>query len=131
MVTVLDYDGKTLSPVQYELADTLNAAGSGDIHLSRDGRFLYASNRLKGDGLAIFSVDPDSGLISKIGYQPTGPHPRNFLITPDDRYVLVACRDSNAIEIYARDVASGLLTPTGRKINTPHPVCLTLLPSDE
>lgn len=124
-VTVLSYDGADLTPIQYIAADSLGAQGSGDIRLSPDGHHLYASNRLKGDGLAIFSVDPTEGTLTHIGYQPTGPHPRNFILSPDGHYVLVACRDNDAIEIYRRDLQTGALTPTGTSVHTPKPVCLT------
>ena len=126
-VTTLSYDGRGLTPVQYIEADTVNAQGSADIHLSPDGKFLYASNRLKADGIAIFSVNQETGLLTKVGYQLTGIHPRNFVITPDGRFLLVACRDSNLIQIFARDEKTGLLVDTGKHIETSKPVCLKFI----
>ena len=123
-VVVLKYDNGDLTPIQYIEADTLHAAGSADIHTTPDGRFLYASNRHKGDGLAIFSIDPESGLLTKIGYQPTGIHPRNFIITPNGKYLLCACRDTNNIQVFAIDPESGLLTDLQKDIQVPKPVCL-------
>lgn len=120
-VNVLDYSGRLLQRIA---ADSVGAHGSGDIHLSPDGRHLYASNRLKADGIAIFVVDQTSGFLTKVGYQLTGPHPRNFIITPNGRYMLVACRDSDAIELYRIDTATGLLEPDGRSIAFDKPVCL-------
>ncbi len=126
-VTALAYDGQGLTPVQYIEADTVNAQGSADIHLSPDGKFLYASNRLKADGIAIFSVNSQTGLLTKVGYQPTGIHPRNFVMTPDGKYLLVACRDSNVVQIFRRDAGTGLLEDTGKKIETSKPVCLKFI----
>lgn len=126
-VTTLSYDGKCLTPIQYIEADTVNAQGSADIHLSPDGKFLYASNRLKADGIAIFSVNQETGLLAKVGYQLTGIHPRNFVITPDGRYLLVACRDSNWVQIFERDEKTGLLIDTGKRIETSKPVCLKFI----
>ena len=126
-VTTLSYDGKVLTPVQYIEADTVNAQGSADIHLSPDGKFLYASNRLKADGIAIFSVNQETGLLTKVGYQLTGIHPRNFVMTTDGKYLLVACRDSNLIQIFARDEKTGLLVDTGKRIETSKPVCLKFI----
>lgn len=57
-VMAFTYDGDSLRLMQTIQADTLDARGSADIHLSQDGRFLYASNRLKGDGLAISALTP-------------------------------------------------------------------------
>ena len=126
-VMAFTYDGDSLSLMQTIQADTLDARGSADIHLSPDGRFLYASNRLKGDGLAIFRVNPEDGTLSKAGYQPTGIHPRNFVLTPNGQYLLVACRDTDEIQIFARDASTGLLTDTGRRIKTTKPVCLNFI----
>ena len=126
-VMAFTYDGDSLSLMQTIQADTLDARGSADIHLSPDGRFLYASNRLKGDGLAIFRVNPEDGTLSKAGYQPTGIHPRNFVLTPNGQYLLVACRDTDEIQIFARDASTGLLTDTGRRIKTTKPVCLKFI----
>ena len=92
-----------------------------------DGKFLYASNRLKADGIAIFSVNQETGLLTKVGYQLTGIHPRNFVMTTDGKYLLVACRDSNLIQIFARDEKTGLLVDTGKRIETSKPVCLKFL----
>lgn len=105
-------------------ADSLGAEGSADIHISADGRFLYTSHRLKGDGVSIFSVSPTDGALTKVGYQPTGVHPRNFTLSPDGKWLLVACRDDNMVQIFARDAETGLLKDTGKKIEMPKPVCL-------
>lgn len=130
-VAVVNLEDGDYKQVQYIAADTVGGHGSGDIHLSPDGRYLYASNRLKDDGIAVFSVDPTTGLLTRVGYQITGVHPRNFAITPNGKWVLVACRDTDAIEIYERDSVTGLLTPTGRSIATPRPVCVKFAPIGE
>lgn len=126
-VTVLRYNGHTLDPVQYIAADTASAHGAGDIHLGRDGRFLYASLRLRHDGIATFAVDQASGLLTLIGHTPTGRHPRNFTISPDGSLMLVACRDADAVEIYTIDNTSGLPAATGHSIAVPKPVCVKIL----
>lgn len=113
-----------LTEIQTVQADTLNAKGSADIHISPDGKFLYASNRLKGDGLAIFSVGKTDGKLTKIGYTETGAHPRNFVITPNGKYLLVASRDSDVIQIFLRNEDTGLLEDTFRDIKLDMPVCL-------
>ena len=120
-ITVFDYAAGTLTEKQVIKADRLDARGAADIHLSPDGRFLYASLRLRGDGISVFEVGAD-GTLTYVGYQATGAHPRNFNITPNGRFVLVACRDTDAIEIYTRSSETGLLTFTGRVIPVSRPV---------
>ncbi|MBO4566283.1 MAG: lactonase family protein [Bacteroidales bacterium] len=126
-LVVFSYDDGRLSPVQTLTAYDGDGHGSADIHLSPDGRYLYTSHRLKEDGIAIFAVEPSSGTVEKRGFQPTGRHPRNFAISPDGRYLLCACRDDNAIEIYSVDKATGALAPTGKAIAVGAPVCVQFI----
>lgn len=123
-VTVLGCSGGSLRELQRLQASQTRTAGSADIHLSPDGKFLYASHRLKDEGVSVFAVDASSGLLTKVGFQPTAAHPRNFAITPNGKYLLVACRDGNVIEVYRRDARTGLLTNTGRDIRLGKPVCI-------
>ncbi|MDR0506521.1 MAG: lactonase family protein [Dysgonamonadaceae bacterium] len=126
-ITVFTCNESSLSAVQSINSDTTSGEGlkgSADIHLSPDGKFLYASNRLKADGIAIFSVNPNDGLLTSAGYQATGIHPRNFIISPDGKYLLCANRDSNNIQIFEIDSDTGLLHDTGKSIELPRPVCL-------
>lgn len=126
-LTVLRYEDGTLTPVQEIKAYRGRGKGSADIHLSPDGRFLYTSHRLRGEGIAIFAVDSQRGTVSPAGFQRTGNHPRNFTLSPDGKWLLCACRDDNAIEVYARDAATGALTlHPERMIKVNHPVCVQL-----
>ena len=126
-LVVFSYQDGVLTPIQTLTAYKGKGHGSADLHLSPDGRFLYTSHRLKKDGIAIFSVDPQSGKVKAAGYQETGIHPRNFAISPDGRFLLCACRDSNRIEIYSIDPASGALSRTDRCIEVGAPVCVQFL----
>lgn len=123
-VIAFTYANGKLNAIQTITADTVQAKGSADIHLSPDGKYLYTTNRLKEDGIAIFEVNPENGMLAKVGYQLTDPHPRHFNITPNGKYLLVACRDSNTIQVFRRDVKSGLLQTTGQDIKIDQPVCI-------
>ena len=121
---VLSYRKGKLKEVQRIMADEGGGRGSADIHISPDGRFLYTSHRLKKDGIAIFAIDPEKGTLTKIGYQLTGIHPRNFAITPNGKYLLVACRDDNKIQVFQRNEATGELTETPEEIEIDKPTCI-------
>ncbi|MDR0896097.1 MAG: lactonase family protein [Prevotellaceae bacterium] len=123
-ITAFSYHDGVLRSIQTIAADTLRARGSADIHLSPDGRYLYASNRLQGDGIAIFEVNPATGMLAKAGYQSTGIHPRHFNITPNGKYLLVACRDSHVVQVFSRDADTGMLTDTHQDITLDKPVCI-------
>lgn len=126
-VAAMRYEEGNLTPFQFIEADPFKAAGSADIHISPDGRYLYASNRLRGDGISIFEIDPQSGKLEKLGYRLTGIHPRNFNITPNGQLLLCACRDSNVIQVFRRDERTGFLHDTEQDIHTAKPVCLLFL----
>ena len=85
--------------VQSVIADEYNTGGSGDIHLHPGGKYLYTSHRLQNDGLAVFAVNED-GTIEKKGYVHTKEHPRNFLITPCGKYLIVASKNTCTLQLF-------------------------------
>jgi 6-phosphogluconolactonase (cycloisomerase 2 family) len=126
-IAAFHYHDGLLSNFQYIASDTTSGnggKGSADIHIAPDGRFLYASNRLKADGIAIFSIHPETGRLTFIASQSTGIHPRNFIITPNGNFLLCANRDSNTIQIFKRNKRTGLLQDTEKCIQLNKPVCL-------
>lgn len=99
--------------------------GSADIHVSPDGRFLYASNRGESNTIAIFSIDKKTGQLTAIGHQSTmGKTPRNFNFDPTGNWLLVANQESNEVVIFKIDKATGLLTDSGKRIGVSKPVCV-------
>lgn len=127
VVTVFDYKNDEISEIQSIQADTLHAQGSADIGITPNGKYLYASNRLQGDGVAIFSINETDGKLTKTGYQPTGKHPRNFVITPNGKFLLVASRDDSVVQVYAIDGETGLLKDMDKNISIDTPVCLKFI----
>ena len=123
-VIVYDYNMGDLKQKQTILADTVGVKGSADIHVSPNGKFLYASNRLEADGIAIFAIDSQDGTLTKVGYQLTAKHPRNFIITPNGKFLLVAGRDDNVIQVFQVNKETGLLTNTNQDISIDKPVCI-------
>lgn len=100
-------------------------AGSADIHVSPDGKFLYASNRAESNTIGIFSINQKNGKLSLIGHQSTlGKTPRNFNFDPSGNFLLVANQNSDAIVIFKVDKQTGLLTDTHNRIDVGKPVCL-------
>jgi len=124
MMTVFSYEQGRLETLQEIVSDSVGARGGADVHLSPDGRYLYSSNRLQAEGIAIFTVDSLTGLLTRIGYQPTAAHPRQFNITPNGRYLLCCCRDSDKIQVFQRDARTGQLTDTHQDIPLSKPVCV-------
>jgi 6-phosphogluconolactonase len=108
--------------------DFTGTKGSADIHISPDGRFLYASNRGDANSIAVFSIDPGNGRLRIKGFTPTGGKtPRNFIIDPTGRYLLVANQDSSNVVVFRINSITGLLKATGIRLDIPNPVCLKML----
>lgn len=102
--------------------------GSADIHVSPDGKFLYASNRGTENNIAVFKIDGKTGALIAVGYQSTlGVQPRNFCIDPTGKFLLAANQATDNVVVFRRDAATGLLTPTGEEIKVPKPVCLKMV----
>lgn len=95
---------------------------AADIHISKDGKFIYASNRGH-NSIAILEVAED-GSLSLLANEPTkGKDPRNFQLTPNENFVIVANQNSNNLVSYKRDSKTGLMTYIS-ETSTPKPVCI-------
>lgn len=127
-VTVFDYQKGHLKNIQTISALPQNFNQfftSADIHVSNDGRFLYASARDSSNTIAIFKIDQKTGKLSISGHQSTlGKTPRNFNFDPGGDYLLVANQNSNSIVIFKVNHQTGLLAGTGNRIDVVNPVCI-------
>jgi 6-phosphogluconolactonase len=126
-VTVLSFKNGTLSKLQqidmFEKPSN-KKSGAADIHLSPDGKFLYASNRADYNDLAMYKVGTN-GLLTWVGSQSTlGLAPRNFAIDPTGNFLLAANQNSNEIVVFKRNKKTGLLNDTGNRIAVGRPVCI-------
>jgi 6-phosphogluconolactonase len=116
---------KNIQRISSMPANDTSFAGSADIHVSPDGKFLYASNRSTSNTIAIFKVNPQTGKLTVVGHQSTlGQTPRNFNFDPSGNFLLVGNQNSDQIVIFKRDKSTGLLTDTGNRIDVGKPVCL-------
>lgn len=131
-VTALSVDDATGALMEVERVDMLpddfeEDSWAADIHISPDGRFLYASNRGH-DSLVIFEIDPATGRLNLTGHESTrGGHPRNFGIDAGGEYVFVANRDDDHVVLFKRDTETGMLSFTGEEMEVPMAVCVTQL----
>ena len=118
--------GRQLKQLQIISSTDVPDKGSAAIRISPDGRFLYASNRGGANDIAIFHIE-QNGTLTKVMNQPVGRHPRDFMIDPVGKFLLVANRDDNDILVFRINKATGLLENTNQKINLPAPVALLMI----
>ncbi|GKU75930.1 6-phosphogluconolactonase [Paenibacillus sp. L3-i20] len=115
-------EGATYSTIPTEYTDYNDSA---DIHVSSDGKFLYSSNRGH-NSIAVFAIDGQSGTLTSIQHIGCGgEQPRNFGLTPEGDYVLVANQKTGNIVVFRRDRESGTISETGftLELNAPVSIC--------
>ncbi|PQJ78594.1 lactonase family protein [Polaribacter porphyrae] len=94
-----------------------------DIHISNDGKFLYASNRGH-NSIIVYKVNSKNGILKLVDFEAVnGANPRNFTLTPNNKYLLVANQDTNNIISFKRNSETGKLTFVD-EVNAPNPVCI-------
>lgn len=100
---------------------------AADIHISADGKFLYASNREVRNEIVIYAIGKD-GLLRFTGRQPVlGVAPRNFAIDPSGKFLLVGNLRTSEVIVFRRNKKTGLLKFTGKKISIGEPACLQFI----
>ena len=130
-VNVIKYQQGKLKIVQTNPTTTPGKQGfpgSADIHVSPDGKFLYASNRGDFNDIVVFGINSSNGTLSNIGsISSMGKAPRNFNFDPTGKFLVVGNQDSDEIVVFQRDKKSGLLTDSEQRIGVGKPVCIKWL----
>lgn len=97
--------------------DVSNDIWASDLHLTPDGKFLYAAERTT-SALGAFSVDAATGELTYLSHTPVEKQPRGFRIHPNGKFMVVSGEKSETISVYAigSDGRLALLQkcPTGR-----------------
>ncbi len=94
-------------------ADFSDTRWAADIHITPDGRHLYACDRTA-SLITVFSVSEDGSVLSVEGFQPTEAQPRGFNIDNSRKYLIAAGQKSHHIAVYEITGTQGLLTEKGR-----------------
>ncbi|OYQ43812.1 6-phosphogluconolactonase [Flavobacterium cyanobacteriorum] len=126
-LTVYSWIKDKAMPIQ-ELSIAIKDEGcknsGGDLRFTRDGKFLYVTNRGDANTVTIFKSHAN-GMLNFVEELPTmGEEPRNISIDPKDNFVLIGHQKSNDIVIFKRDKTTGKLTDTTKRIRLCSPVCL-------
>jgi 6-phosphogluconolactonase len=97
---------------------------AADIHISPDGKFLYATNRGDANTINTFAINKKGtlDLVNQIDTQGKGP--RNFAIDPSGNFLLIGHQYTNNVVIFKIDKLTGKLSDTGKRIELCAPVCL-------
>ncbi|QNQ80740.1 lactonase family protein [Lactobacillus sp. PV034] len=100
--------------------------GAAAIRLSKDGNFLYVSNR-GDDSIAVFKVKPDSQLELIQRISTFGAFPRDFNWDKAQKLVVAANQNTNNATLYTRNEKNGTLTPIQKNILAPEATCVQFI----
>lgn len=127
MISVYDFSENKLKEIQRiathpdKIKDGFE---SSDIHISPDGKFLYASNRGKENNIAIFKILND-GKLESVGYQKTGgKHPRTFAIDETGKFIIVTNVISQDVTVLKINKETGLLKKVGKPVKIKNVTCV-------
>ena len=85
---------------------------AADLHLTPDGRFLFASER-RSSTLSSYVVDATTGALTPLTRIQTEAEPRGFAISPDGRFLVAVGQASHRLSRYAIDPEKGALAKLG------------------
>jgi len=133
-INVYNYDNGKLTQVQSitMLPDNFKGqVGAAAIHLSPDGRFLYASDRGDDNDINVFAIDQTTRQLTFVSRHTSyGKGPRDFMIDPQGKYLIVANQSSNSVIIYRIDPKTGSLNGVMSNIAIGNPVCIKIVPAE-
>lgn len=96
------------------------------IRIHPNGKFLYASNRGH-NSIAVFKIKKD-GTLDRIQIQGEGiDFPRDFIITPDGKWMIIGNKNAGSVISYSVDKKTGMLSPTGYSFQIPQPLAFVIL----
>ena len=131
-----DYNEVDKSKKRFQTISTLEKENKNvdpsAIKIHSSGKFLYAANRATNDGkinnIAVFSINEKNGDLVLIQSQDSkGLVPRDFTISPDGQFLLVANQNSDTIITFKINQETGKLKETGNVLKVSTPVCLKFL----
>ena len=94
-----------------------------DVHLGISGQYLYGSNRGE-NTIVVFRIATD-GKLSLHGRTSCGGNwPRNFVIDPSGKYLLVGNQKSGNISLFKIDPKSGIPVLSSGEYKIDAPACL-------
>lgn len=129
VVVVLAYEPETgvfseLQTISTIPEDFAEFNGGAAIRISKDGHFLYASNRGH-DSVVVYKVATDGASLEQIQLIASeGKIPRDFNLDSTEQFVVVAHQDSDNLTLFERDAQTGLLSLLQKDIYAPECVCV-------
>ena len=108
-------------------ADFEGTSKCAEVRVHPSGNFVYGSNR-GFDSIAVYKVGGEDGKLSLVEHETEDiKWPRNFNITPDGKWCLIANAKGDNIRVFAVDEDTGELSATPHQIAVGKPMCIRFL----
>ena len=110
------------------IPDSFNEVNDGSaIHVTSDGKFVYVGNRGH-NSIAIFKVNQDTHLLEFVDWTSTeGDWPRDFVLTPDEKFLIASNQKSGTLTVFERELETGKLTLKQANVKAPEVVCVKFM----
>jgi 6-phosphogluconolactonase (cycloisomerase 2 family) len=125
-VDVYEVSNGKWNQIQREVIDFSKAdrpKASADIHLTPDGKWLLASNRITQNSIIVFQVQPTGKLVFRQDVT-VGKVPRNFRFNKKGTRIYVACKEENRIQQFSFNAETGEMTDLKDDIFVKSPVAI-------
>ena len=99
--------------------DKLDNTSSAAIRITKDNRFIYISSR-GADLLTVISLE----IIQQIN--SGGMHPRDFILSEDEQYLLVVNKDTDDMSSFQLDKTNGKIVKLINTDKVPHAIGIIL-----
>jgi 6-phosphogluconolactonase len=126
-ISVFDVDPagrlKSIQILNAVAEDFKGESNCGDIHFGKNEQYLYGSNR--GENTIVVFKTGNDGRLTLVGRTSCGGDwPRNFVIDPSGKFILVGNQKSGNISLLRINEKNGLPVGTSKEYKLETPACL-------
>lgn len=129
-IIILSYNGETGEFTEEQIISTLpkdftDFNGGAAIRITKDGKYLYASNRGH-DSIVVYQISEDGKALETVEWVSTeGEFPRDFNLSDDEEFLVVANQNTDNLTLFRRQEDTGKLILKQKDITAPEVVCVT------
>ena len=134
------YDGSGKVPA-FELIQTIVTGAKKDVHdthnaasglsLANDGKHLFCTTAGE-DTVSMFERDEETGMLTRKFTLPiSGEYPKDLVLLPDDKHLVLANHASNTLTTFTVDYEKNIIVMNGKPIKITEPNCIRIWPVPE
>ena len=129
------YDGSGKVPA-FELIQTIETSAKKDVHdthnaasglsLANDGKHLFCTTAGE-DTVSMFERDEETGMLTRKFTLPiSGEYPKDLVLLPDDKHLVLANHASNTLTTFTVDYEKNIIVMNGKPIKITEPNCIRI-----